>query len=171
MGIFAKIGLSILGIVVAGAVTFGTIYLVKGGKHQDDPRNKTSNVQSKTVGDTVFNVGDTVKIVGQDGQSLDVKIKEFKEDGSAVASDANGDLWLITAEQMKQYADKHPDLFKKKDNKESNKDGNFPDKQDNKNNKDNKDAKTENKSAANNSSDKKDDSKSTDKKDDKKSGN
>ena len=172
MGIFAKIGLSILGIVVAGAVTFGTIYFVKGGKHQDDARNKTSNVQSKTVGDTVFNVGDTVKIVGQDGQSLDVKIKEFKEDGSAVASDANGDLWLITAEQMKQYADKHPDLFKKKDNKESNKDGNFPDKQDNKNNQSsNKDAKTENKSAANSSSDKKDDSKSTDKKDDKKSGN
>lgn len=172
MGIFAKIGLSILGIAVAGAVTFGTIYFVKGGKHQDDPRNKTSNVQSKTVGDTVFNVGDTVKIVGQDGQSLDVKIKEFKEDGSAVASDANGDLWLITAEQMKQYADKHPDLFKKKDNKDSNKDGNFPDKQDNKNNQSsNKDAKTENKSAANSSSDKKDDNKSTDKKDDKKSGN
>lgn len=172
MGIFAKIGLSILGIVVAGAVTFGTIYFVKGGKHQDDPKNKTSNVQSRTVGDTVFNVGDTVKIVGQDGQSLDVKIKEFKEDGSAVASDANGDLWLITAEQMKQYADKHPDLFKKKDNKELNKDGNFPDKQDNKNNQSsNKDAKTENKSAANNSSDKKDDNKSTDKKDDKKSGN
>lgn len=172
MGIFAKIGLSILGIVVAGAVTFGTIYFVKGSKHQDDPRNKTSNVQSKTVGDTVFNVGDTVKIVGQDGQSLDVKIKEFKEDGSAVASDANGDLWLITAEQMKQYADKHPDLFKKKDNKESNKDGNFPDKQDNKNTQSsNKDAKNENKSAANSSSDKKDDSKSTDKKDDKKSGN
>lgn len=168
MGIFAKIGLSILGIVVAGAVTFGTIYFVKGGKHQDDPRNKTSNVQSKTVGDTVFNVGDTVKIVGQDGQSLDVKIKEFKEDGSAVASDANGDLWLITAEQMKQYADKHPDLFKKKDNKDSNKDGNFPDKKDNK---DNKDAKNENKSAANSSSDKKDDKKATDKKDDKKSGN
>lgn len=171
MRIFAKIGLSILGIVVAGAVTFGTIYYVKGGKHQDDPRNKTSNVQSKTVGDTVFNVGDTVKIVGQDGQSLDVKIKEFKEDGSAVASDANGDLWLITAEQMKQYADKHPDLFKKKDNKESNKDGNFPDKQDKKDNKDNKDAKNENKSAANSSSDKKDDKKATDKKDDKKSGN
>ena len=171
MGIFAKIGLSILGIVVAGAVTFGTIYFVKGGKHQDDPKNKTSNVQSRTVGDTVFNVGDTVKIVGQDGQSLDVKIKEFKEDGSAVASDANGDLWLITAEQMKQYADKHPDLFKKKDNKDSNKDGSFPDKQDKKDNKDNKDAKNENKSAANNSSDKKDDKKSTDKKDDKKSGN
>lgn len=118
MGVFGKIGLAVLGIITAGAITFGTFYAVKG-HHGSNDSAKTEQVQSKTIGDTIFNVGDTLTIVGQDGQYLDVKLKEFKDDGSAIATDANGDRWLITNEQMKQYAEKHPDLFKKSDKKEN----------------------------------------------------
>ena len=159
MGILGKIGLSLLGVTAAGAITFGTLYVVKG-PHNSDKEVKTEQTQSKTIGDTVFNVGDTLTIVGQDGQSLDVKLKEFKEDGSAVANDANGDLWLITGEQMKQYADKHPDLFKKADKKDNNQSS---EKKDDKSNNANKDSKDNKQSATN--------QQSADKKDEKKSGN
>ena len=161
MGILGKIGLSLLGVTAAGAITFGTLYVVKG-PHSSNNEVKTEQTQSKTIGDTVFNVGDTLTIVGQDGQSLDVKLKEFKEDGSAVANDANGDLWLITGEQMKQYADKHPDLFKKTDKKDSKDNKQSSEKKDDKSNT-NKDSK-DNKQSANNQQ-------SADKKDEKKSGN
>lgn len=180
MGILGKIGLSLLGVTAAGAITFGTLYVVKG-PHNSNNEVKTEQTQSKTIGDTVFNVGDTLTIVGQDGQSLDVKLKEFKEDGSAVANDANGDLWLITGEQMKQYADKHPDLFKKADKKDNNQSS---EKKDDKSNNANKDSK-DNKQSSEKKDDKSDnankDSKdnkqsatnqqSADKKDEKKSGN
>ena len=162
MGILGKIGLSLLGVTAAGAITFGTLYVVKG-PHSSNNEVKTEQTQSKTIGDTVFNVGDTLTIVGQDGQSLDVKLKEFKEDGSAVANDANGDLWLITGEQMKQYADKHPDLFKKTDKKDSKDNKQSSEKKDDKSNNTNKDSK-DNKQFANNQQ-------SADKKDEKKSGN
>ena len=162
MGILGKIGLSLLGVTAAGAITFGTLYVVKG-PHSSNNEVKTEQTQSKTIGDTVFNVGDTLTIVGQDGQSLDVKLKEFKEDGSAVANDANGDLWLITGEQMKQYADKHPDLFKKTDKKDSKDNKQSSEKKDDKSNNTNKDSK-DNKQSANNQQ-------SADKKDEKKSGN
>ena len=162
MGILGKIGLSLLGVTAAGAITFGTLYVVKG-PHSSNNEVKTEQTQSKTIGDTVFNVGDTLTIVGQDGQSLDVKLKEFKEDGSAVANDANGDLWLITGEQMKQYADKHPDLFKKTDKKDSKDNKQSSEKKDDKSNNANKDSK-DNKQSANNQQ-------SVDKKDEKKSGN
>ena len=162
MGILGKIGLSLLGVTAAGAITFGTLYVVKG-PHSSNNEVKTEQTQSKTISDTVFNVGDTLTIVGQDGQSLDVKLKEFKEDGSAVASDANGDLWLITGEQMKQYADKHPDLFKKTDKKDSKDNKQSSEKKDDKSNNANKDSK-DNKQSANNQQ-------SVDKKDEKKSGN
>ena len=162
MGILGKIGLSLLGVTAAGAITFGTLYVVKG-PHSSNNEVKTEQTQSKTIGDTVFNVGDTLTIVGQDGQSLDVKLKEFKEDGSAVANDANGDLWLITGEQMKQYADKHPDLFKKTDKKDSKDNKQSSEKKDDKSNNANKDSK-DNKQSANNQQ-------SADKKDEKKSGN
>ena len=162
MGILGKIGLSLLGVTAAGAITFGTLYVVKG-PHNSNNEVKTEQTQSKTIGDTVFNVGDTLTIVGQDGQSLDVKLKEFKEDGSAVANDANGDLWLITGEQMKQYADKHPDLFKKTDKKDSKDNKQSSEKKDDKSNNANKDSK-DNKQSANNQQ-------SVDKKDEKKSGN
>ena len=160
MGILGKIGLSLLGVTAAGAITFGTLYVVKGPHNSHNNETKTEQTQSKAIGDTVFNVGDTLTIVGQDGQSLDVKLKEFKDDGSAVANDANGDLWLITGEQMKQYADKHPDKFKKKDqndNKQSS------EKKDDKSDNANKDSKDNKQSATN--------QQSADKKDEKKSGN
>ena len=180
MGILGKIGLSLLGVTAAGAITFGTLYVVKG-PHSSNSEVKTEQTQSKTIGDTVFNVGDTLTIVGQDGQSLDVKLKEFKEDGSAVANDANGDLWLITGEQMKQYAEKHPDLFKKADKKDNNQSA---EKKDDKSNNSNKDSKDNNQSSekkddkSNNSNKGSKDNKqsdtnqqSVDKKDEKKSGN
>ena len=180
MGILGKIGLSLLGVTAAGAITFGTLYVVKG-PHNSDKEVKTEQTQSKTIGDTVFNVGDTLTIVGQDGQSLDVKLKEFKEDGSAVANDANGDLWLITGEQMKQYADKHPDLFKKADKKDNNQSSEKKDDKSNNANKDSKDNKQSSEKKDDKSNNANKDSKdnkqsatnqqSADKKDEKKSGN
>ena len=180
MGILGKIGLSLLGVTAAGAITFGTLYVVKG-PHDSNNASKTEQSQSKTIGDTVFNVGDTLTIVGQDGQSLDVKIKEFKEDGSAVANDANGDLWLITSEQMKQYAEKHPDLFKKADKKDNNQSSEKKDDKSNNANKDSKDNKQSSEKKDDKSNNANKDSKdnkqsadtqqSTDKKDEKKSGN
>ena len=180
MGILGKIGLSLLGVTAAGAITFGTLYVVKG-PHSSNNEVKTEQTQSKTIGDTVFNVGDTLTIVGQDGQSLDVKLKEFKEDGSAVANDANGDLWLITGEQMKQYADKHPDLFKKADKKDNNQSSEKKDDKSNNANKDSKDNKQSSEKKDDKSNNTNKDSKdnkqsannqqSADKKDEKKSGN
>ena len=145
-GLAAKIGLGFGATALAAVVTFGTISYFKGGKPSSQNSTEQSanqGAQSKTIGDAVFNVGDTLTIAGQDGKFLDVKIKEFKDDGSAVATDANGDLWLITADQMKQYADKHPELFKK-DKKDENK---------------STESKQENQSDANATSDKKDESK------------
>ena len=180
MGILGKIGLSLLGVTAAGAITFGTLYVVKG-PHSSNNETKTEQTQSKTIGDTVFNVGDTLTIVGQDGQSLDVKLKEFKDDGSAVANDANGDLWLITGEQMKQYANKHPDLFKKADKKDNNQSSEKKDDKSNNANKDSKDNKQSSEKKDDKSNNVNKDSKdnkqsatnqqSADKKDEKKSGN
>lgn len=181
MGILGKIGLSLLGVTAAGAITFGTLYVVKGPHNShNNNETKTEQTQSKTIGDTVFNVGDTLTIVGQDGQSLDVKLKEFKDDGSAVANDANGDLWLITGEQMRQYADKHPDKFKKADKKDNQSSDKKDDKSNNakKDSKDNKqslekkDDKSNNANAVNkDNKQSSDNQQSADKKDEKKSGN
>ena len=137
-GLAAKIGLGFGATALAAVVTFGTISYFKGGKPSSQNSTEQSanqGAQSKTIGDAVFNVGDTLTIAGQDGKFLD--------DGSAVATDENGDLWLITADQMKQYAEKHPELFKK-DKKDENK---------------STESKQENKSDANATSDKKDESK------------
>lgn len=169
-GLAAKIGLGLGATALAAVVTFGTISYFKGGKHSNQNSTEQSanqGAQSKTIGDAVFNVGDTLTISGQDGKFLDVKIKEFKDDGSAVATDANGDLWLITADQMKQYAEKHPELFKK-DKKDENM--STESKQENKSdaNSDKKDESKKDESKKDES--KKDESKS-DKKDTSKSGN
>lgn len=110
MGLGAKIGIGVASVLAIGALTFGTIVMFNGSKN-DATTSQSTTSSSAIVGDTIFNVGDTLTITGQDGSSLDVTIKEFKEDGSAVAVDANEDLWLIAADQMKEYADAHPEQF------------------------------------------------------------
>ena len=81
----------------------------------------TTSDQSHQIENTIFNVGDVLTITGSNGESLDVTIKEFKSDGSAVAEDANKDHWLITRDQMKEYAESHPDQFKKTQSSEESK--------------------------------------------------
>ena len=111
-----KIGLIAAGVIASIAIVFTGVTMLNGSssKSNEPSQEQTSDSnQSQQIEDTIFNVGDVLTITGSDGASLDVTIKEFKSDGSAVAEDANKDKWLITREQMSEYAKSHPDQFKK----------------------------------------------------------
>ena len=118
MSLPVKIGLGVAAVVTSIVLVFGTLALLNGGHKSSVKKDQTVKSSSK-IDDTLFNVGDVLTITGQDGASLDVTIKEFKKDGSAVAEDDNKDKWLITRDQMKEYAKAHPDQFKDKKKKSS----------------------------------------------------
>ena len=111
-----KIGLIAAGVIASIAIVFTGVTMLNGSSsNSNEPgQEQTSESgQSRQIEDTIFNVGDVLTITGSNGESLDVTIKEFKSDGSAVAEDANKDKWLITRDQMSEYAKSHPDQFKK----------------------------------------------------------
>lgn len=108
-----KIGLGVAAAVVTIAMTVGGIAMMNKSHKNSSSQSQTTK-SSQKIDDTIFNVGDVLTITGEDGESLDVTISEFKKDGSAVAEDDNKDKWLITRDQMKQYAKAHPDQFKNK---------------------------------------------------------
>ena len=109
-----KIALVALGLIASAGIVFtGVKMLNDRSSSTPDQVQTSSSSQSQQIEDTIFNVGDVLTITGTDGESLDVTIKEFKSDGSAVAEDANKDKWLITRDQMSEYARSHPDQFKK----------------------------------------------------------
>ena len=118
MSLPVKIGLGVAAVVLSMVLVFGTLALLNGGHKSSVKKDQTVKSSAK-IDDTLFNVGDVLTITGQDGASLDVTIKEFKKDGSAVAEDDNKDKWLITRDQMKEYAKAHPDQFKDKKKKSS----------------------------------------------------
>ena len=118
MSLPVKIGLGVAAVVMSIVLVFGTLALLNGGHKSSVKKDQTVKSSAK-IDDTLFNVGDVLTITGQDGASLDVTIKEFKKDGSAVAEDDNKDKWLITRDQMKEYAKAHPDQFKDKKKKSS----------------------------------------------------
>ena len=118
MSLPVKIGLGVAAVVMSIVLVFGTLALLNSGHKSSVKKDQTVKSSSK-IDDTLFNVGDVLTITGQDGASLDVTIKEFKKDGSAVAEDDNKDKWLITRDQMKEYAKAHPDQFKDKKKKSS----------------------------------------------------
>ena len=118
MSLPVKIGLGVAAVVMSMVLVFGTLALLNGGHKSSVKKDQTVKSSAK-IDDTLFNVGDVLTITGQDGASLDVTIKEFKKDGSAVAEDDNKDKWLITRDQMKEYAKAHPDQFKDKKKKSS----------------------------------------------------
>ena len=114
MSLPVKIGLAVAGLVVSAAIVFTGVKMLNNQSSSGNDQVQTStSSQSQQIEDTIFNVGDVLTITGADGASLDVTIKEFKADGSAVAEDANKDKWLITRDQMSDYAKSHPDQFKK----------------------------------------------------------
>lgn len=109
-----KIALAVAGLAVSAAIVFtGVKMLNDHSSSKPDQVQTSASSQSQQIEDTIFNVGDVLTITGADGESLDVTIKEFKADGSAVAEDSNKDKWLITRDQMSDYAKSHPDQFKK----------------------------------------------------------
>ena len=118
MSLPVKIGLGVAAVVMSMVLVFGTLALLNSGHKSSVKKDQTVKSSAK-IDDTLFNVGDVLTITGQDGASLDVTIKEFKKDGSAVAEDDNKDKWLITRDQMKEYAKAHPDQFKDKKKKSS----------------------------------------------------
>ena len=118
MSLPVKIGLGVAAVVMSIVLVFGTLALLNSGHKSFVKKDQTVKSSAK-IDDTLFNVGDVLTITGQDGASLDVTIKEFKKDGSAVAEDDNKDKWLITRDQMKEYAKAHPDQFKDKKKKSS----------------------------------------------------
>ena len=118
MSLPVKIGLGVAAVVMSAVLVFGTLALLNSGHKSSVKKDQTVKSSAK-IDDTLFNVGDVLTITGQDGASLDVTIKEFKKDGSAVAEDDNKDKWLITRDQMKEYAKAHPDQFKDKKKKSS----------------------------------------------------
>lgn len=111
-----KIGLIAAGVIASVVIVFTGVKMLNGSSsNSNEPgQEQTSESnQSQQIEDTIFNVGDVLTITGSNGESLDVTIKEFKSDGSAVAEDANKDKWLITRDQMSEYAKSHPEQFKK----------------------------------------------------------
>ena len=129
MSLPMKIGLGVAAAFVAIALTVGGIAMMNKSHKSSHSQSQTTK-SSQKIDDTIFNVGDVLTITGEDGESLDVTISEFKKDGSAVAEDDNKDKWLITRDQMKQYAKAHPDQFKNK--KKFEKDGESSDSEDQK---------------------------------------
>ena len=114
MSLPMKIGLGVAAAFVTIALTVGGIAMMNKSHQNSKSQDRTTTKSSQKIDDTIFNVGDVLTITGEDGESLDVTISEFKKDGSAVAEDDNKDKWLITRDQMKQYAKAHPDQFKNK---------------------------------------------------------
>ena len=148
MSLPVKIGLGVAAVLTSIVLVFGTLALLNGGHKSSVKKDQTTKSSAK-IDDTLFNVGDVLTITGQDGASLDVTIKEFKQDGSAVAEDDNKDKWLITRDQMKEYAKAHPDQFKDKKTRSSeSKDSNDGSKSDSSSSSDS--SKSEDKSAENN---------------------
>ena len=118
-----KIGLVLAGVIVSAAIVFFGVKMLNNQSSHGSNQVQTTATdgQSQQIENTIFNVGDVLTITGSEGESLDVTIKEFKSDGSAVAEDANKDKWLITRDQMIAYADAHPDQFKKTQSSEESK--------------------------------------------------
>lgn len=122
MSLPVKIGLVLAGVIVSAALVFFGVKMLNNQSNQGSNQvQTTTDGQSQQIENTIFNVGDVLTITGSEGESLDVTIKEFKADGSAVAEDANKDKWLITRDQMIAYADAHPDQFKKTQSSEESK--------------------------------------------------
>ena len=123
MSLPVKIGLVLAGVIVSAAIVFFGVKMLNNQSSHGSNQVQTTATdgQSQQIENTIFNVGDVLTITGSDGESLDVTIKEFKSDGSAVAEDANKDKWLITRDQMIAYADAHPDQFKKNQSSEESK--------------------------------------------------
>ena len=122
MSLPVKIGLVLAGVIVSAALVFFGVKMLNNQSSQGSNQvQTTADGQSQQIENTIFNVGDVLTITGSEGESLDVTIKEFKADGSAVAEDANKDKWLITRDQMIAYADAHPDQFKKTQSSEESK--------------------------------------------------
>lgn len=123
MSLPVKIGLVLAGVIVSAAIVFFGVKMLNNQSSHGSNQVQTTATdgQSQQIENTIFNVGDVLTITGSEGESLDVTIKEFKSDGSAVAEDANKDKWLITRDQMIAYADAHPDQFKKTQSSEESK--------------------------------------------------
>ena len=123
MSLPVKIGLVLAGVIVSAAIVFFGVKMLNNQSSHGSNQVQTTSTdgQSQQIENTIFNVGDVLTITGSEGESLDVTIKEFKSDGSAVAEDANKDKWLITRDQMIAYADAHPDQFKKTQSSEESK--------------------------------------------------
>lgn len=109
LSMLAKIGIG-AGVGLAAVIaTFGVLILTSNpDSNSKDTKTQQEAGKSKEV-EPLFNVGDTLTINDTNGDSLDVVLKEFKEDGSAIAEDSNKGKWLITYEQMKDYLKQHPE--------------------------------------------------------------
>ena len=105
----AKIGIGVGAVLAILIATFGILALTsKPDTKSTEPKTQQESSAPKEV-EPLFSVGDTLTINDAEGDSLDVVLKEFKEDGSAIAEDANKGKWLITYEQMRQYLKQHPE--------------------------------------------------------------
>lgn len=109
LSMLAKIGIG-TGVGLAAVIaTFGVLILTSNPDSKSkDTKTQQEAGKNKEV-EPLFNVGDTLTINDTNGDSLDVVLKEFKEDGSAIAEDSNKGKWLITYEQMKDYLKQHPE--------------------------------------------------------------
>lgn len=105
----AKIGIGVGAGLAILITTFGILALTsKPDAKSTEPKTQQESSAPKEI-EPLFSVGDTLTINDAEGDSLDVVLKEFKEDGSAIAEDANKGKWLITYEQMQQYLKQHPE--------------------------------------------------------------
>ena len=109
----AKIGIGVGTGLAVLVTTFGILALTSSSEPTNkDPKTQQESGKSKEV-EPLFSVGDTLTINDANGDSLDVVLKEFKEDGSAIAEDSNKGKWLITYDQMKDYLKQHPEKDQK----------------------------------------------------------
>lgn len=109
----AKIGIGVGAGLAVLVTTFGILALTSSPEPTSkDPKTQQESGKSKEV-EPLFSVGDTLTINDANGDSLDVVLKEFKEDGSAIAEDSNKGKWLITYDQMKDYLKQHPEKDQK----------------------------------------------------------
>lgn len=112
-----KIAIGVVAALSIIGLTFGISSMFKHDSSNNSAQTtksvKTSKSSSKSsskkVTDTIFKVGDVLNVTDDQGNSVDVQIREFKEDGSAVGEDSNKGKWLITREQIEQYAKTHSD--------------------------------------------------------------
>lgn len=109
----AKIGIGVGAGLAVLVTTFGILALTSNPEPTSkDPKTQQESGKTKEV-EPLFSVGDTLTINDANGDSLDVVLKEFKEDGSAIAEDSNKGKWLITYDQMKDYLKQHPEKDQK----------------------------------------------------------